>query len=97
MEEEKKQKEAAWRKEQTTQYNLRFLNTTGVPSALKSATTETGETTAEYMKSAVVARLRNEGFLDKNAQIVLNLNKQRHRDKLKKLEIYLKREKQKMK
>lgn len=93
----KREKAFVWQKNATTQYNLRFMNATGVPEALNRAKNETGEAPSEYMKTAVVNRLREEGFLDKDAQVVLNLNKQRHREKIKKLEEYIEREKQKMK
>ena len=97
MEQDKKQKVFEWQKNATTQYNLRFMNATGIPDALNRATSATSETTTEYMKKAVIERLRREGYLDKNATVVLNLNKQRHSEKLKKLEEYLERERKKMK
>ena len=99
---EAKKKQAAqaalkWQKEQTTQYNLRFMNATGVPQALKRATDETGETTPEYIKTAIVNRLRNDGFLKDGEHVVLNMNKQRHAEKLKRLEAYLEQEKNRIK
>ena len=98
MDEKTKKRNAfQWQKEQTTQYNLRFMNATGIPQALKKATNATGETTTEYMKTSVVQRLRAEGFLAEGAEVVLNLNKQRHKQKLKRLEAYLEQEKKKMK
>ena len=99
---EAKKKQAAqaalkWQKEQTTQYNLRFMNATGVPQALKRATDETGETTPEYIKTAIVNRLRNDGFLKDGEQVVLNMNKQRHAEKVERLEKYVREEKRKLK
>ena len=92
---DKRKKEIKWQKEQTTQYNLRFMNATGVPEAINRATTETGETAPEYLKGAIVQRLQKDGFLKK--EVVLNLNKQRHKEKLARLEKYLAQEKEKMK
>ena len=85
-----------WAKEQTTQYNLRFMNATGIPEAVKNAVEQTGEATAEYLKNAVVQRLKSDGFLREDAPIVLNLNRQRHKDRLAQLEKYLAQEKQKL-
>ena len=96
MRDEAKRREQAfhWQKEQTTQYNLRFMNSTGVPNAIVKATEVTGTTTAEYLKAAVVDRLKQDGFLC--GDIVLNLNKHKHRAKLARLKEYLAQEEEKM-
>ena len=97
MNEDKRRKEAfKWQKEQTTQYNLRFLNATGIPEALQKATRETGETTPEYIKNSIIRRLKSDGFLQ-DKTIVLNLNKQRHKEKIERLEKYIEEEKKKIK
>ena len=93
--EDKRRKELQWQKEQTTQYNLRIMNVTGIPEALQKAATKTGETTPQYIKAAIVQRLQKDGFLPKG-RIVLNLNIERHKEKLKKLEAYLEQEKKKI-
>ena len=93
---DKRKKELQWQKEQTTQYNLRFMNATGVPEALQKATKSTGETTPEYIKTSIVQRLKNEGFLQ-NEDIVLNLNKKRHKEKIERLSRYVEEEKKKLK
>jgi prophage antirepressor-like protein len=96
MDKDKRKRQAFdWQKERTTQYNLRFMNETGVPAAVTTAAKAAGETTTEYLKNAVVQRLRSDGFL--TSDVVLNLNKQRHIEKLARLEKYLAREKDKMK
>ena len=95
-EEERKQKEKRWREAETTQYGLRFMNATGVPEALREAERKTGETIPEYMKKSIVLRLQKDGFLS-SGKVVLNLNKERHKEKLKKLEAYLAEEKKKIK
>lgn len=93
----KQAKQAAfkWQKEQTTQYNLRFMNATGVPEALRKATEETGQTAQEYIKTSVVQCLQKDGFLAKG-KVVLNMNRQRHKEKLDRLEAYIAQEKKKM-
>ena len=97
MNEDKRKKDALqWQKEQTTQYNLRFMNATGIPEALREAESKTGETTPQYIKTAIVQRLQKDGFLSRD-KVVLNLNKERHKEKLKKLEAYLEQEKKKIK
>ena len=93
-EDEKKQAAFIWQKEQTTQYNLRFMNATGVPQAIRDAMEATGQTAQEYIKTSVVQRLQKDGFLARG-KVVLNLNKERHKEKLKKLEAYLAEEKKK--
>ena len=95
MKEEQKEKYALWRENNTTQYNLRFLNNSGVPEAVKNATQQTGETQSEYMKKAIVERLKSEGFLC--GEVVLNQNKERHKAKIEKLAKYIEQEKAKMK
>ena len=92
---ERKKKALRWQKEQTTQYNLRFMNATGVPEALKVATKQTGKTVPEYMKTSVIQKLREDGFLQRD-EIVLNLNKERHKQKIARLEQYIAQEKKKM-
>ena len=92
---ERERKQREWAKRETVQYALRFMKSTGVPAALEKATQETGETTPEYLKRAIVQRLQKEGFLQ--TDVVLNFNKQRHKEKLAWLEKYLAQEKQKMK
>ena len=95
LKEEQKEKYALWRENNTTQYNLRFLNNSGVPEAVKNATQQTGETQSEYMKKAIVERLKSEGFLC--GEVVLNQNKERHKAKIEKLAKYIEQEKAKMK
>ena len=97
MRDDDKRKEQAlnWQREQTTQYNLRFMNATGIPKAINEATEATGTTTAEYLKTAVVDRLKQDGFFA--GDVVLNLNKHRHRVKLARLKEYLAQEEQKIK
>lgn len=97
MREDEKMKAFIWQKRETMQYNLRFMRNTGIPDALERASRETGETTTEYIKTSLILRLREDGFIPKESKIVLNLNKQRHKEKLKKLEEYLEKEKQKIK
>jgi hypothetical protein len=92
---DKKTKEKNWRKEQTTQYLLRFLNATGVPEALNNATKATGEAASEYMKKSIVQRLQRDGFL--SGDVVINLNKQRHIEKVKRLSKYVEQEMKKIK
>ena len=91
-----KKKAFEWQKKNTTMYTLRFMNTTGVPDAVKRATTKTGEATASYLKAAIIQRLQNDGFLE-DGDIILNLNTHKHRQKLERLEKYLEEEKKKMK
>ena len=95
MNEEKKKKDAAWREAATTQYNLRVMNATGIPEALKKAEEATGETPPQYIKAALVQRLKREGYI--TGEIILNQNKERHKAKLEKLEKYLEQEKKKLK
>ena len=83
-----------WQKEQTTQYNIRIMNNSGVPEALNAATSASGETKTEYIKTAIVDRLRREGFF--KGDFVPNLNKERHKENLKKLEKDLEQEKKKL-
>ena len=93
---ERKEKEKDWRKNQTTQYLLRFTNASGVPAAIDKAAPKAKETPSEYMKNAIVNRLREDGFL-KDVQFVANLNRARHKKKLEELKKYIEREEQKMK
>ena len=95
MNEEKKKKDAAWREAATTQYNLRVMNATGIPEALKKAEAETGEPPPQYIKAALVQRLKSEGFL--RGEVILNMNRERHKKKLEALEKYLEAEKKKLK
>lgn len=90
-----KQDRKQYWKEQTTQYNLRFINATGVPLAIEHASKATGRTSAEYMKGAIVQMLREDGFL--HGEVVLNQNKQRHREKIARLKEYIAQEERKMK
>jgi len=89
-----KQKAYVWQKNQTTQYNLRIMNATGIPEAIKAATKASGESVSEYIKNALVDRLRREKFFD--GDFIPNLNKARHKEKLEKLEKYLEQEKRKL-
>ena len=90
------QKAFDWQKEQTTQYNLRVMNATGIPEAVRRATKATGETTPQYLKNCIVRCLREDGFLSEQTEIVLNLNRHRHKQKLARLEKYLEQEKKKL-
>lgn len=94
MDKDKKQAKAAWRKVATVQYNLRIMNATGIPEALQKATAETGETPPQYIKAALVERLKREGYI--TGEVVLNLNRERHMANLAKLEKYLEQEKKKL-
>ena len=93
--EQQEQQHKQWMKDETTLYAIRFLNSTGVPDALRRATSATGETQAEYLKASIIKRLKEEGFL--TGEVVLNLNKERHKQKLERLEQYIAAEKEKMK
>lgn len=75
---------AEWIKNETTQYLLRFSNSSGVPTALKTATDQTGEKSSAYMKAAIVQRLKNDGFLW--GEVILNMNDERHKKKLERIE-----------
>ena len=79
-----------WRHEQTVQYGLRFMKSTGVPDALQKASEKTGESISQYIKKSIVNRLKSEGFF--HGDVVLNLNEQRHNEKIKRLEAYLEKE-----
>ena len=92
----RREKEYQRRKEQTTQYCIRFTNTTGIPEALRNASEATDEATTEYIKKSVIQRLQSEGFLRKG-KIVLNLTQERHRIKIEQLEKYIEQEKKKIK
>lgn len=94
-EEAKKKKEAAWRDSATSTYFLRVMNSTGVPDALKKAEAETGEPPPQYIKAALVQRLKRDGYI--TGEVVLNQNKERHKAKLERLEKYLEAEKKKLK
>lgn len=91
----KKYDAASYQKEETTQYNLRFVNDSGIPEALNRAHEATGEAVSQYMKGAIVSRLKSDGFL--SGDIVLNKNKARHEEKLRRLEAYVIAEKAKLK
>lgn len=93
---ERKEKEKDWRKNATTQYLLRFTNASGVPAAINKAAPKAKETPSEYMKNAIVNRLREDGFL-KDVQFVANLNRARHKKKLEELKRYIEQEEQKLK
>lgn len=95
-EENKREKEKAWRKQATTQFCMRFLNSTGVPDAIVTAAQNAKESTSEYIKRAVVMRLENDGFVQQK-DIVLNLNKARHIENLQRLRKYLEEEENKLK
>lgn len=86
---------AKWIKNETKQYLLRFTNTSRVPDAIRNASAKAGETQSEYLKKAIVQRLKAEGFLD--GDIILNQNKYRHEKKLEALEEYLISEKKRLK
>jgi len=93
----RKQQALDWQKKQTTQYNLRIMNATGIPKAIRGAADKTGQTTPQYLKDCIVRCLREDGFLAQDAEIVLNLNTYRHKQKLARLEVYIAEEKKKMK
>ena len=92
---ERKVKELEWQRNETTQYNLRFMNATGIPKAVCEAVESTGTTTAEYLKTAIVDRLKQDGFF--SGDIILNLNKHRHREKIAQLKKYIEQEERRLK
>lgn len=46
-----------WRKENTKQYNLRVLVSSGIPEALEVACQKAGVSTADYIRTAIVEKL----------------------------------------
>lgn len=91
----KKYDAASYQKDETTQYNLRFVNDSGIPAALNKAHEKTGETIPQYIKSAIVMRLKKDGIVSDD--IVLNKNAERHKKKIERLEAYIAAEKAKLK
>lgn len=54
--------EAEYRKSSTTQYNVRFTETSGVPAAIQKLNQE-GIPTKTFIREAVIEKLRRDGYL----------------------------------
>lgn len=85
-----------WIKAKTEIFGLRFMKSTGIPDAIRAAAEKANETPPEYMKRAIVIRLKNDGFLS-GVDYVPNLNKARHKKKLEDLKKYIEEEEKKLK
>ena len=57
---------AEWKKQNTTQFNVRFTNSSGVPQALADMTEQTGKPPVQYIKESVVQALQWDGFDPEN-------------------------------
>lgn len=53
----------AWKKENTVLYAFRITKSTGIPEALKTMKTQTGETETSYIKRVTIEALIRDGFL----------------------------------
>jgi len=54
----------AWKTENTTRYNIRFLNSSGIPGALQKVAETTGESGMSYIRRVVSESLINDGYLE---------------------------------
>lgn len=53
----------AWKKENTTRITVRFMNSSGIPEALKNVEVAGGPTRGSYIIAAVKAALIRDGYL----------------------------------
>lgn len=52
-----------WKKENTVQYGVRILNTTGIPSAMDRMMVDIGKTKNAYIIEAIREKLIRDGYL----------------------------------
>lgn len=53
----------AWKKENTSQFNLRFTNASGIPAAVSQAAEKQGLAPVEYLKTIIREKLIADGYL----------------------------------
>jgi len=88
-------KASDWRKKETTQFLLRFVNASGIPEAIKRAAQQEQQAPVEYLKGVIIKELQNKKLLE--SDVVVNYNKARHKDKLQRLKEYIAAEEEKEK
>lgn len=83
-----KEKHDKYVKEETVQYAIRFLKKSGIPGNIESAAHAAGEFPVEYIKNAIVARLRVDGFdVNYNPKVT----KEKRKKKIEELKKYIER------
>lgn len=53
----------AWKKENMSQFNLRFTNASGIPAAIVEAAEKQGIAPVEYLKTIIRKQLISDGYL----------------------------------
>ena len=52
-----------WKKENTTQYNIRVTKSSGIPEAIEEACKKSQKTATQYIREALCEKLQREGYL----------------------------------
>lgn len=55
-----------WKKENTAQYGIRLMNSTGIPQALDAAVAKTGKSRNAYIIEALREKLIRDGYLSES-------------------------------
>ena len=75
---EKRKREREWIAANTKNYHVAFTIATGVPDALDKAAKEKGITAVKYIKTAVIEKLFDCGFVDSPHESSFDLNEAKH-------------------
>lgn len=52
-----------WKKKNTSQYPIRFTNSSGIPAAIRMAAEDTGIADSTYIRQAIIEKLIRDGYL----------------------------------
>lgn len=57
-----------WKKENTVQYGVRILNSSGIPDAMNRMMVDSGKTRNAYIIEAIREKLIRDGYLQEGAE-----------------------------